>query len=96
MSDKWKTKVDKQQVKSEKLVAHKLNTKIDERQTKKTAAKTMNGKNHIQWSDQFSDEINSAMSEKNHEKCRERMFVYSYISDWLFWFTKITGVIMNY
>ena len=83
MSDKWeakiveqkvknekrwatseKKKIDKQQVKSEKLVAHKLNTK------------TMNGKNRIQLSDQFSDENNSAMSEKNHENCIERMFVY--------------------
>ena len=76
MTDKWKTKIDKQQVKSEKLVAHKLNTKIGERQTKKTAAKTMNWKNRIQLSDQFSDENNSAMSEKNHENCIERMFVY--------------------
>ena len=59
-----KKKIDKQQVKSEKLVAHKLNTK------------TMNGKNRIQLSDQFSDENNSAMSEKNHENCIERMFVY--------------------
>ena len=36
----------------------------------------MNGKNRIQLSDQFSDENNSAMSEKNHENCIERMFVY--------------------
>ena len=34
----------------------KLKVKIDEQQTKTAAAKTMNGENHIQFSDEVSGE----------------------------------------
>ena len=56
---------DARQVKSEnscgtiekqKQMNDKLKAKIDKQQTKTAAAKTMNGENHIQFSDEVSDE----------------------------------------
>ena len=46
-----------------------------------SSSKTMDGKSHIQFSDEFSDEINSIMNEQNHEKWKknQRIFVYLYI-----------------